>query len=99
MIKKYIQTSGLTLRIYSKVEIAKISSNELSGNLFSEFTEYSSQDISWEFEQITKSHGIYLEFNRAKTGNEKDWERERLDVHAAHNYPWRWTLCCVLQQR
>jgi sulfite reductase beta subunit-like hemoprotein len=58
---------------YSKVEIAKISSNELRGNLFSEFREYSFQDISWESEQITKSHGIYLEFNRAKTGNEKDW--------------------------
>src|SRR5215831_16710799 len=58
---------------YSKVEIAKINSNELSGSLFSEFRDYDSQNIPWESEQITKSHGIYLEFNRAKTGNEKDW--------------------------
>jgi sulfite reductase beta subunit-like hemoprotein len=58
---------------YSKVEIAKISSNELRGSLFSEFRDYGSQNISWESEQITKAHGIYLEFNRAKTGNEKDW--------------------------
>ena len=58
---------------YSKVEIAKINSNELRGSLFSEFRDYGSQNIPWESEQITKSHGIYLEFNRAKTGNEKDW--------------------------
>jgi sulfite reductase (NADPH) hemoprotein beta-component len=58
---------------YSKVEIAKINSNELRGNLFNEFRNQSSENISWEAEQIAKSHGIYLEFNRAKTGNEKDW--------------------------
>jgi sulfite reductase (NADPH) hemoprotein beta-component len=58
---------------YSKVEIAKINSSELRGNLFNEFRDYSSQNISWESEQIAKSHGIYLEFNRARTGNEKDW--------------------------
>ena len=55
---------------YSKVEIAKINSSELRGGLIDEFRDYSSQNISWESEQIAKSHGIYLEFNRAKTGNE-----------------------------
>ncbi len=58
---------------YSKVEIAKINSNELRGNLFNEFRDPSSEDISWESDKIAKSHGIYLEFNRAKTGSEKDW--------------------------
>ncbi|MGC2571058.1 MAG: hypothetical protein WA364_06055 [Candidatus Nitrosopolaris sp.] len=58
---------------YSKVEIAKINSSELRGGLIGDFRDYSSQNISWESEQIAKSHGIYLEFNRAKTGNEKDW--------------------------
>jgi len=58
---------------YSRVEIAKINSNELRGNLFNEFRNHSSENISWESEQIAKSHGIYLEFNRTKTGNEKDW--------------------------
>jgi hypothetical protein len=57
---------------YSKVEIAKINSNELRSSLFNEFRDYSSENISWQAEQIAKSHGIYLEFNRAKTGNEKD---------------------------
>ena len=58
---------------YSRVDIAKINSNELRGNLFNQFRNHSSENISWESEQIAKSHGIYLEFNRAKTGNEKDW--------------------------
>jgi len=58
---------------YSKVEIAKINSNELRGDLFNEFRNHSSENVTWESEQIAKSHGIYLEFNRAKTGNEKDW--------------------------
>jgi sulfite reductase (NADPH) hemoprotein beta-component len=58
---------------YSKVEIAKTNSGELRGSLFKEFRDYSSENISWESEQIAKSHGIYLEFDRAKTGNKKDW--------------------------
>lgn len=58
---------------YSKEEIVKINSNELRGNLFSEFRELSSENLSCESEQIAKSHGIYLEFNRARSGNEKDW--------------------------
>src|SRR5207249_8784792 len=58
---------------YSRVEIAKINSNELRGDLFNEYRNHSSENIIWESEQIAKSHGIYLEFNRAKTGNEKDW--------------------------
>lgn len=58
---------------YSKVEIAKLNSNELRGNLFDEFRDLSYDDLSWESDKIAKSHGIYLEFNRAKTGSEKDW--------------------------
>ncbi|MBI5133455.1 MAG: nitrite/sulfite reductase [Thaumarchaeota archaeon] len=58
---------------YSKVEIAKINSNELRGNLFNEFRDASYENLEWESEQIVKSHGIYLEFNRAKTGSQKDW--------------------------
>lgn len=58
---------------YSKVEKAKLSSNELRGNLYNEFRDLSTDNVSWESEQIAKSHGIYLEWNRAKTGSEKDW--------------------------
>jgi superfamily II DNA or RNA helicase len=48
---------------YSKVERAKISSNELRGSLSTEFRGYSSQNMSWESEQIAKLHGIFQEFN------------------------------------
>jgi sulfite reductase beta subunit-like hemoprotein len=58
---------------YSRVEIAKINSNNLRGNLSSEFRNRDTENISWESEQIAKSHGIYLEYNRANTGREKDW--------------------------
>ncbi|HEY7082403.1 MAG TPA: nitrite/sulfite reductase [Nitrososphaeraceae archaeon] len=58
---------------YSKVEIAKLNSNNLRGNLVNEFRDRSTENISWESEQIAKSHGIYLEYNRANTGREKDW--------------------------
>ena len=39
----------------------------------SEMKDVQKDDVSWETEQIAKSYGIYLEFNRAKTGTEKDW--------------------------
>ena len=57
----------------SKEEINKLNSNGLVGHLKQDFADHSKPDIAWESEQIAKSHGIYLEFNRAKTGSEKDW--------------------------
>jgi len=60
--KKIIPNFKTNPEDYSRVEIAKINSNELRANLFNEFRDYSSQNISWESEQIAKSHGIYLEF-------------------------------------
>ncbi len=38
-----------------------------------EFRDKEKADISWEVEAIAKSSGVYLEFNRAKTGEGKDW--------------------------
>lgn len=43
------------------------------GNLAEDFRDETRQDVAWETEQLAKSHGIYLEFDRAKTGREKDW--------------------------
>jgi sulfite reductase beta subunit-like hemoprotein len=73
IIKEINPSFSTNPKDYSKVEIAKINSNDLRGSLFNEFRDYSSENIPWESEQIAKSHGIYLEFNRAKTGNKKDW--------------------------
>ena len=57
----------------SKNEHAKLASNWIRGNLSQDFRDTSVADVSWESEQLAKSHGIYLEWNRAKTGKEKEW--------------------------
>ncbi|MBL8012301.1 MAG: nitrite/sulfite reductase [Candidatus Omnitrophica bacterium] len=56
-----------------KEELNKVGSNMIRGNVRQEFHDESRADLSWETEALAKSHGIYLEFNRAKTGTEKDW--------------------------
>lgn len=58
---------------YSREEKNKLSSNSMRGSLADELGSEDRADLSWEAEQIAKSYGIYLEFNRAKTGTEKDW--------------------------
>ncbi|MGH7405671.1 MAG: nitrite/sulfite reductase, partial [Candidatus Methylomirabilales bacterium] len=57
----------------SKNEHAKLASNWIRGNLSPDFRDTSVADLSWESEQLAKSHGIYLEWNRAKTGKDKEW--------------------------
>ena len=56
----------------SKEELNKLASNGMRGQLSEEFRS-DTPDLSWESEQLAKSYGIYLEFNRAQTGREKDW--------------------------
>jgi len=41
--------------------------------LHEDFRNYEVDDVQEATEQVAKSHGIYLEYNRAKTGKEKDW--------------------------
>lgn len=55
----------------SKEEQNKIT-HGLTDHLYDEFRN-DKPDIIWETEQLAKSHGIYLEFDRAKSGEEKDW--------------------------
>jgi sulfite reductase beta subunit-like hemoprotein len=57
----------------NEVEQIKRASNGLRGELNAEFNDYSKGDITEASEALAKSHGIYLEYNRAKTGTEKDW--------------------------
>jgi len=57
---------------HSEVEVVKRESQGGRGTLHESFRD-DQADIAWEAEQIAKSYGIYLEFNRAKTGKEKDW--------------------------
>lgn len=57
---------------FSKEELNKRREPRLIGTLADELRN-DQPDLSWEAEQLAKSHGIYLEFDRAKTGKEKDW--------------------------
>lgn len=56
-----------------KEELNKRHYADISADLHSDFQDGERSDIKWETEQIAKSHGIYLEFDRAKKGREKDW--------------------------
>lgn len=57
----------------SKTERHKMEANYARGSLHEEFRDHEKDDLT-EFAQLTaKSHGIYTEYNRAKTGREKDW--------------------------
>lgn len=57
---------------FNKVELNKLTFG-LKGPVHDELHNFQKGDLIWEAEQIAKSFGIYLEYNRAKTGREKDW--------------------------
>ena len=57
----------------NKNERYKLGSNYARGQLEVHFRDTSTEDVIDETEQLAKSHGIYLEYNRAKTGRQKDW--------------------------
>lgn len=57
----------------NEVELAKLASNMVQGTLHDDFADHQKQDLEHDSEALAKSHGIYLEYNRAKTGKEKDW--------------------------
>ena len=57
----------------NKIEGYKARSRGLRGRVREELDDHADASLSDESEQIAKSHGIYLEYNRAKTGREKDW--------------------------
>jgi sulfite reductase beta subunit-like hemoprotein len=58
---------------FSPEEKNKLASNGMRGTLKEEFNDFTKPDLTWEAEALAKSCGVYLEFNRAKTGEEKDW--------------------------
>ncbi len=57
----------------NKVERYKLASQGVRGHLAEEFRDHQQENVTDETEQLAKSHGLYLEYNRAKTGREKDW--------------------------
>ena len=55
-----------------KEELNKINKEAVFEQMSQEMNDDSFGDVAWEVEQIAKSFGFYLEFDRAKKG-EKDW--------------------------
>lgn len=60
---------------FCKEELNKIAAGSISGNVRADFADLRRDDIIWETEQLAKSHGIYLEFNRDKeaASGPKEW--------------------------
>jgi sulfite reductase (NADPH) hemoprotein beta-component len=62
---------------FNDVEKAKLNAWQpgvgVVGSLIDEAHNLDQQDITEAAETLAKSHGIYLEYNRAKTGSDKDW--------------------------
>ncbi|MGH9990349.1 MAG: hypothetical protein ACREAS_07925, partial [Nitrososphaera sp.] len=67
---------------FSAVEKAKLSTQGFTiavkdvnspSSLFHQSRDTTSDDLAEVAETLAKSYGIYLEFNRAKTGSKKDW--------------------------
>jgi len=57
----------------NKVEQYKLGSDYARGHLHEHLRDLSDDAVIDETEQLAKSHGIYLEYNRATTGKQKDW--------------------------
>lgn len=57
----------------SKVERVKANAPALRPRMHDEFADAATPDVSEEIEHLAKSYGVYLEYNRARTGKEKDW--------------------------
>ncbi len=58
----------------SRIDVEQVKENlGLNGGLDDALRDYSQTGIDEQLEQISKSHGIYVQFNRAQSGREKDW--------------------------
>lgn len=73
MSKEFTPNFNTPEELHSKEEVNKRNSDGMRGNLSEQLKNETEGDIAWEAEQLAKSYGIYLEFDRAKTGREKDW--------------------------
>lgn len=73
-MKKPFEPNFNTSRFdYSREENNKLTAHARRKETIADFHNLGKTDIEWQTEQLAKSFGIYLEFNRAKTGEEKDW--------------------------
>jgi len=59
--------------VLGEVERFKLASNGVRGRLAEEFRDFGRRDIEEASEQLAKSHGIYLGYNRDTGGQSKEW--------------------------
>ena len=57
----------------NEVERYKLASNGVRGHIAEDLRDDSRQDVEDMTEQLAKSHGIYLEYNRDTGGQSKEW--------------------------
>lgn len=73
-MKKPFEPNFNTPRVdYSREENNKLTAHARRKDVMADFRNLEKLDIEWQTEQLAKSFGIYLEFNRAISGEEKDW--------------------------
>lgn len=69
-----LYTKPEDLNEVEKTKLAGVKNGaEVLGTLEQDFRDFAAGDVGHDTEALAKSHGIYLEYNRAKTGKEKDW--------------------------
>jgi sulfite reductase (NADPH) hemoprotein beta-component len=68
-----LRTPADEFNAVEQAKLAGVTAAGVEGTLAEAFRDRSADDVQNEAEQLAKSHGIYLEYNRAKTGKEKDW--------------------------
>lgn len=73
MAKPFAPELRTAIEDHNGGEKVKRESDGMRGTLHEEFRDSETPDITGAAETLAKSYGIYLEFNRAKTGKEKDW--------------------------
>ena len=72
MAKAFTPNFQTPLDLHNAAEMGKRGSDGMRGDLYNDFRGEET-NITALTENLAKSYGIYLEFNRAKTGREKDW--------------------------
>lgn len=68
-----LQTPPEDYNEVEKIKTVGVTAGGPLGDLVEQVRDLSHADFAEEAEQLAKSHGIYLEYDRAKTGKEKDY--------------------------
>lgn len=68
-----LHTDPVDFNGVERAKLAGVTSAGVLGELVGALRDRERPDVDEAAEHLAKSHGIYLEYNRAKTGRQKDW--------------------------